>query len=104
MMKTQSSKFVDFMVFVLLVIYVASYFLPSHYGVKCSQDYPPLGSTILVTFYIVWTFFTVGTIKNDPLLKVKEQTWKDLWETTKRLSLKEYEGPFDHEEICIAQR
>jgi hypothetical protein len=103
-MKTKSSRFVDFMVFLLLVLYVVSYFLPSHYGVKCSVDLPPLGSTVLVTFYIVWTFFTVGTIKNDPSLKVKESTWKELWETTKRLSFHEYEGEYDHDTMCTAQR
>ena len=102
MMKTTSSKFVDFMIVLLITIYIASYFLPEHWGVKCTTYSPPFGSILLVSFYIVWTFFTVGTIKNDPLLKVKEQSWKELWETTKRLSFHEYEGEYNHDNMTIA--
>ena len=68
----------DFMMFVLVLIYVGSYFLPSHWGVKCSVDAPPLGSVALGIFYIVWTFYSVGVIRNDPLLNLKNQSWKEL--------------------------
>ena len=72
MMSSKSSRFVDFMIFCLIVIYIGSYFMPKHYGVRCDGDSPPLGTMVLVTFYIVWTFFTCKMIRDDPTLKIKE--------------------------------
>jgi len=46
--------------------------MPKHYGVRCDGDSPPLGTMVLVTFYIVWTFFTCKMIRDDPTLKIKE--------------------------------
>ena len=104
MLRQTNSKFVDFMMFMLVFIYIGSYFLPSHWGAKCSGEAPPLGSVALMLFYIVWTFYSVGTIKNDPLLKLKDTPWKDLIITAKNLSLKEYSGEFNQEEMVLAQR
>jgi hypothetical protein len=78
-MKQKRSRVVDFMFFILIAIYVGSYFLPHHWGVKCSKTAPPLGSAMLGIFYIIWTFYTVCTIRNDPMLKLKEQSWKELY-------------------------
>ena len=104
MMSTGSSKFVDGMMFTLVFIYLGSYFMPSHWGARCSGEAPPLGSVVLVLFYIVWTFYSVSTIKNDPMLNLKDTPWKDLLKITKNLSLKEYEGEFNHDEMILAQR
>ena len=65
----------DIMMFMLVVIYIASYFLPGHWGVRCDADAPPLGYVSLGLFYVVWTFYSVGKIRNDPMLKLKEQSW-----------------------------
>jgi hypothetical protein len=72
MMSAKRSKFVDFMMGTLVVIYIGSYFLPSHWGVRCSEHAPPLGTIALTLFYIVWTFHSVSSIRNDPLLRLKE--------------------------------
>lgn len=104
MMDTKSGWFVNFMIFFLIVYYIASYFLPEHYGVKCTERSSPLGSLVLVVFYIIWTCFTVRSIKKDPLLNVKDHSYGDLWETTKRLCFKEYEGEYDHQNMILAQR
>lgn len=104
MMSSKSSRCVDFMMFALVVIYVGSYFLPSHWGVRCSADAPPLGYVALGLFYVAWTFYTVTIIKNDPLLKLKEQSWKELIAMAKQLSLKEFEGEFSHQGMVLAQR
>jgi len=53
---------------------------------------------------MVWTFYVVYTIKNDPLLKLKEESRKSLYETTKRLSIHEFEGEYDHGNMVLAQR
>ena len=83
MMKAKTSWFVYFMAFLLIGIYVGSYFLPSHWGVKCSVDAPPLGAAMLGLFYIMWTFYSVCKIRNDPMLKLKEQSWKELYAMAK---------------------
>ena len=102
MMSSKPSKFVDFMMGTLITIYVGSYFMPSHWGVRCSAEAPGLGSGLLVMFYIVWTFYTVNIIKNDPLLKMKDQKWSEFIAVAKRLSLKEYEGEYNHQGMVLA--
>jgi hypothetical protein len=102
MVNQKNSRVVDVMIFTLVAIYVGSYFLPGHWGVKCDADAPPLGSVALGLFYIVWTFYSVNTIRNDPMLKLKEQSWKDLINVTKQLSLKEFDGEFNHEGMILA--
>ena len=102
MVNQKNSRVVDIMMFMLVAIYGASYFLPSHWGVRCSAESPPFGSVILVLFYIVWTFYSVNTIRNDPMLKLKEQSWKEIINVTKQLSLKEFEGEFNHEGMILA--
>jgi hypothetical protein len=77
MMSSKKSRFVDFMMIMLAAIYIGSYFLPGHWGVKCSPDAPPLGTLTLCLFYIVWTFYTVSNIRNDPILKLKEMSWAE---------------------------
>jgi len=104
MMDTKSSKFVDFMIFILISIFIASFFLPSHYGVKCSKQSAPMGPLFLCLFYMFWTCFTVKVIKNDPLIALKDESNKSIYEKTKQLSLHEYEGEFDHDKMLLAQR
>jgi hypothetical protein len=79
MMSSKSSVFVDFMIFCLLVIYIGSYFVPTHWGVKCDEDNAPYGLGFLSLFYIVWTFFTVRSIRNDPLLALGDKSWKEIY-------------------------
>lgn len=102
MMKTENGKFVNFIFFLIIAVYIASYFLPEHYGVKCTEHAAPMGCAMLCVIYVIWTCFTVHHIKNDPLLKTKEHSYHDLWDTTKRLCLKEYEGEYDHESMILA--
>jgi len=90
--------------FTLVVIYVGSYFLPSHWGVRCSGQAPPLGAVVLGVFYMIWTFYTVSVIRNDPLLKIKDSSWRELVIMAKNLSLKEFEGEFNHQGMVLAQR
>ena len=104
MMQSKSSWFIDLMIFILIAIYVSAYFTPKHYGVRCTQESSPLGSLILCVFYMFWTFYTVRYIRNDPLLAVKKQKMGDLWATTKQLSLHEFEGEFNHDNMVLAQR
>tara|TARA_B110001450_G_C17611455_1_gene477464 strand:+ start:348 stop:737 length:390 start_codon:yes stop_codon:yes gene_type:complete len=104
MMHSDKSKFKDFMMFALVFIYIGSYFMPSHWGAMCSGHAPPLGSVALCLFYIVWTFYSVNQIKNDPMLKLKDTPFKDLVLVAKNLSLKEYSGEFNHQEMILAQR
>lgn len=104
MMSSKPDRFVDFMMFTLVVIYVGSYFLPSHWGVRCSGQAPPLGAVVLGVFYMIWTFYTVSVIRNDPLLKIKDSSWRELVIMAKNLSLKEFEGEFNHQGMVLAQR
>jgi len=83
MMDTKSGWFVNLMIVFIIAVYVSSFFLPDHYGVKCTKHSSPLAALILCVFYIIWTIFTVYTISNDPLLKTKEHSYGDLWATTK---------------------
>lgn len=76
MMDSKSSKFIDFMVFMMFVLYTGSYFMPDHYGVKCTKDCAPLGPLIFCIYYMIWTCFTVRVIKNDPTLDMEHQTWR----------------------------
>lgn len=103
-MKSRSSCCVDLMIFCLIVIYVGAYFMPEFYGVKCTEKSAPLASLVLCIFYMFWTFYTVRKIKRDPLLDLKHETYTSMFKTAWRLSLKEYEGPFDHKEMVKAQR
>ena len=43
--------------------------MPSHYGIKCSKDHAPMGSIVLLFFYMFWTVFVTNIIRNDPLIK-----------------------------------
>jgi hypothetical protein len=102
MMDTTGGWFVNGMIAVLVIIYTVSYWLPEHYGVKCTPTNSPLGSVLLCVFYIIWTIFTVYHIKNDPLLKIKETSTKSLFRTASDLCLKEYEGEYDHHGMILA--
>jgi len=79
MMNTTSGCFVNFILFCIIGIYIASYFLPEHYGVKCTEHSAPFASLALCIIYIIWTIFTVRHIRADPLLAVKEHSYGDLW-------------------------
>ena len=104
MMSSRSTKFVDFMVFLLVVIFTGSYFMPDHFGAKCSQDAPPMGPLYLTIFYILWTCYTIRTIKNDPLIDIENQTRASMWATFKQLCLHEFEGDFNLNDMLRAQR
>jgi len=82
-MNSKSSWFVDLMIFCIVIIYIGAYFVPKHYGVKCTDESAPFASLILCIFYMFWTFFTVYTIRNDPLLAVKKQSMGEMYKTTK---------------------
>ena len=104
MMHTHSSKFVDFMIFMLIVLYTGSYFMPDHYGVKCTKDAAPLGPLVFCIYYMFWTFFTIKVISNDPLIDIHHETKASFWATVKQLSFKEFEGEFNHTTMVLAQR
>ena len=104
MMSAKSSRFVDFMIFMLISLYTLSYFMPDHYGVFCTKDYAPLGPLVFCLYYMCWTFFTIYVIKNDPLIDVEHNSRASLWETTKKLSFHEYEGEYNHNTMVLAQR
>ena len=70
MMDSKNGWFVNFIIFMVIAIYISSYFLPEHYGVKCTEHSAPLASLALCVIYIMWTIFTVKVIRNDPLLAV----------------------------------
>ena len=59
MMESRSSWKVDLMVVALIGIYIAAYFLPTFYGIKCTPESSPLGSLALCIFYMFWTIYTV---------------------------------------------
>ena len=63
MMSTESNKLVKVMVSIIVVTYVVAFFLPKHFGVKCSNEAPPLGPTAFTAFYMVWTFFTIRQLR-----------------------------------------
>ena len=104
MMSSESNWFVNFMIVLLIGIYVGSYYAPYYYGVKCDEDHAPYGLVALTVFYIVWTMVTYRLLKNDAMLDLKNKSWKNLYERTKQLSLKEFEGEYDHEGMVKAQR
>jgi len=83
MMSSESGHFINFVIFMIIAIYIASYFLPEHWGVKCTEKSAPMASLALCAIYIIWTVFTVKVIRADPLLATKEHSYGDLWETTK---------------------
>lgn len=43
--------------------------MPAHYGIKCTKGHAPLGSIVLLMFYVVWTVFVTYIIRNDPLIQ-----------------------------------
>jgi hypothetical protein len=96
MMKSESSKKVDFMIFCLIAAYTAAYFIPKHYGVRCTEESPGLASLTLCVFYMLWTCYTTYCIKHDTLIDSEHKTWRELYETTKKLCLHSYEGEYDH--------
>lgn len=104
MMKSKSSLFVDFMIFCLIAIYIGAFFVPKHYGVKCTSESAPLASLVLCIFYMFWTFYTTYTIKHDPLLAIKKETWRTMYDKTKQLSIHEFEGEYDHGNMVLAQK
>lgn len=69
MMSNRQNGFLYFMIFILGAVYFASYFMPEHYGIKCTPDHAPLGSIVLLFFYMTWTVFVTHVIRNDPLIK-----------------------------------
>ena len=90
---------------ILTIIYVGSYFLPSHWGVKCSDTSAPLGSMLLGLFYGFWTIFVVHTIRNDPMLKLENESLKSLGLKAFDL-MKDHTGKieYDHGKMILAQR
>lgn len=72
MMNSKSSCFVDFMIVCLIGIYIGAYFMPEHYGIRCTEGHSPQATMVLGLFYMIWTAFTVKTIRNDPMLELKD--------------------------------
>ena len=83
MMSTSSNKGIRIMGICLIVSNIGSYFLPDHWGVRCSQQAPPLGPAAFTIFYIIWTVFTIKVLRADPLLALKQETKAGLWATFK---------------------
>ena len=83
MMSSSSNKVIKSIVVALVLGYILSFFMPKHYGVKCSQEAPPLGPAAFTVFYIIWTVFTIKVIRADPLLALKQETKAGLWATFK---------------------
>ena len=96
--------FLHVMIGLLSLIYVTSYFLPSHWGVKCSETSAPLGFVLLAMFYVVWTIFVVKVITNDPMLALHEETWRTMAVKTKDLLFKNVadEAEYDHAKMVLA--
>ena len=94
------------MIFTLGAIYGVSYYVPEHYGIKCTKEHAPLGSIILLFFYIIWTVFVTHVIRNDPLIieNNKSKSWSSAMGTTKELMLKSYKGRYDYHKMLLAQR
>ena len=92
------------MIGILSTIYLVSYFLPSHWGVKCSDTSAPLGSLLLGIFYCVWTVFVVHVIKKDPMLALEKETLKTMALKTKDLLIKDLTGKieYDHGRMILA--
>ena len=105
-MDSKSSRFVDFMVAILIIHNIGSYFLPDHYGVRCTNNSPPMGPLFLVLFYGIWTCFTICKVKNDPLIahyyEDNELERPTFWANAKQLCLHEYSGEFDHSKMILA--
>lgn len=59
MMDARSSKFINVMIALLISFYIIAFFLPDHYGVRCTDNSPPMGPMLLCVFYGVWTCFTI---------------------------------------------
>jgi len=102
MMRSESSKIVDFMVLCLIIIYIGAFFVPKHFGVRCTDESSPLASLVLCIFYMFWTFYTTYVIKHDTLIDSENKSWGELYRTTKQLSLNEYEGEYDHKSMVLA--
>ena len=103
-MHTHSSRFVDFMIFILVAIYAGSYFMPDHFGVKCTEDAAPFGPAFLGVYYMIWTCYTVRVIQNDPMINLVSQSKTAMWARFKELCFSEYEGEYDHKMMVLAQR
>jgi hypothetical protein len=105
MMNKGQNKVLFFMTFILTTIYVGCYFLPSHWGVKCSDTSAPLGSMLLGIFYGLWTIFVVHTIRSDPMLALEKESLKSLGLKAFDL-MKDHTGKieYDHGRMVLAQR
>jgi len=106
MMNGKSNRILYFMCVMLGIIYTGSYFMPAHYGIKCAPGHAPLGSLVLLGFYVVWTIFVVTVIRNDPLIKESFTngcaTHGKLRHTVQDLMLKSYKGRYDYHKMLLA--
>ena len=104
MMNNHNTIFLYFMMFFLGAFYFVSYFMPEHYGMKCTPDHGPLGSYVLLFFYMIWTVFVTYVIRNDPLIVEhnRSKTWSASMENTKELMLKTYKGKYDYHKMLLA--
>jgi hypothetical protein len=97
------------------IIYSVSYIMPQHYGIRCTEGHAPLGSGVLLFFYMFWTFFVTYIIRNDPLLieSLKETEFETRersdsggrskrYRVTKDLLLSSYKGKFNYKKMLLA--
>ena len=114
MMSNGQNTILYVLCFLLGLIYGVSYVMPLHYGIRCTPDHAPLGSGVLLFFYMFWTFFVTYIIRNDPLLieSLKEKETENGRRTsitsskgmqmTKDLLLKTYKGRFNYKKMLLA--
>ena len=98
------NMFLKMMGGLLTTIYIISFFLPSHYGVRCSLHSSPMGYLFLGVFYLVWTIFVCRVILNDPMLAMREENFKSLAKKAKDLALTHHHEHYDHAKMVLAQR